>query len=307
MKTSLFVATLLSAIGTVLADRDIVELVDGQERVGSLNGRSGPFVSLIVMEGRSSAELRIHPDEIRLIRFSDTADRQVAIEQYATSDPYQSTSILERLVRAREPYIGLLSESEEILFAMLVESYIGSGRIADALDWAKLWRVKLKSAEAIRRIEELQILGAWSLGDAEEAAFYSRRWLDRANSAKETALPWATLAEVAIEEGNVEHALWLALNPIVFSFPDNPRFLDRAYETAIFAATQLDRQRFAAQLYSDMKDRNLSWPIDMKRSAFLSQFNSNSGLESMDPEQETRQLNRSLNESPRLRHVEGAP
>ncbi len=272
MKQLVSIMILIAGLMTALPASDSIELTNGKTLSGNLAGRQSIYVVLSLSEGQSEVEMRLKPDEIKRILFSDSTSKEEAIDQYPTSDPFQATTLLEKLARKRLPYMDLLSHSDELLFAMLLESYIQSGRADDALDRAKLWRTKLKSTEIVDQIDELQIIAAKNAGHLDEAIFYSKRWIDSGKPARETALPWSTLAEKSLNEGEIEEALWLALNPIVFTHPNTPRFLENAYEIAVFSAYQLDDLDYALQLYTDMKLRKLSWPIDSERANILTKL-----------------------------------
>ncbi len=302
----LFVSTvmLLTSLITAIPASDSIELTNGKSLSGNLAGRQSIYVVLAITEGQSEVEMRLKPDEIKRILFSDSSAKDEAIDRYAISDPYQVTTLLEKLVRKRLPYMDLLSHSDELLFAMLLESYIQSGRTVDALDRAKLWRTKLKTQEVVDQIDELQIIAAKNAGDLDEAIFYSKRWIDSGKPARETALPWSTLAEKSLNEGRIEEALWIALNPIVFTHPNTPRFLENAYEVAVFSAYQLDDFDYALQLYTDMKLRKLSWPIDSERANVLTK------LEHLQTTQTSRESHKDYstsNPSTGLLKVVGAP
>ncbi len=272
MKTFIWTTMLITRLFTAFSATDSVELANGKTVHGVLSGRQANYVVLSILEGQSEAELRISPDEIVSILFSDSALKDEAIRKYPASDPYQTTILLENLVRKRLPYLDLLSHSDETLLTMLLESYIHSGRASDALDRAKLWRTRLRAKEVIDQIDELQIVAAKNVGDLDEAAFYSKRWVDSGKSASQTALPWCILAEKSLNDDNFEDALWLALNPIVFTHPNAPRFIESAYEIAVFSAYQLNDYEYALKLYTDMRIRNLNWPIDSDKADILNQL-----------------------------------
>jgi len=269
MSRKIAILALLGCLAVTGNAADMIELASGKTVKGTLAGRQSIYVSLNLSEGASEAVVRLKPSEINRIHFSDSSERDEFLNRYSASDPYQATVLLERLVRNRLPYMDLLSRSDELLFTMLLESYIQSGRAEVALDRAKLWRTKLRSKDIIDQIEELQIMAATNTGDLDEASFYSKRWIDSGKSARETALPWNTLAEDALAQGAYESALWLSLNPIVFTHPHNPRFLANAYEIAIFSAYQLQEFNYARQLHSEMMLRNLTWPIESERADVL--------------------------------------
>ncbi len=260
---------LLLALSASLSFGDTIELKNGKTLNGDLNGRQAQFVSIIQTVDQSVIERRLAPEEISRIIFSDGQSKEEAIDRFNAGDPYQATILLETLIRTRIPYIELLTESDEALFVMLLDSYINTGRGSDCLDRAKLWRTKLQGPKTLQDIEELQIVAAWRLNRLDEAAFYAKQWIDGQRSAQETAIAWQALAEVAVTEGYTEAALWLALNPIVFSHPNQPRYLADAYEIAIFAAYELDRHAYAKRLLDEMKSRGLAWPIDSERSHIL--------------------------------------
>ena len=304
MKTFTWASILLTFLSTAFPETDSIELANGKTVHGVLSGRQSTYVALTISEGQSKAEIRLNPDEIVCIHFSDSDQKYEAIKQYPASDPYQTTILLESLVRKRLPYLELLSHSDETLFAMLLESYIQSGRASDALDRAKLWRTKLRENEVIDQLDELQIVAAKNVGELDEAVFYSKRWIDSGKSASRTALPWCVLAEKSLREGQTEDALWLALNPIVFTNPNTPRFIESAYEIAVFSAYQLNNYKYALQLYTDMKLRKLNWPIDSDKADILTKLENHDTIQSSNPWFEE---NSSSNASNELLKVVGAP
>lgn len=304
MNSFIQISMLFTVIYTPFLWGDTVELISGKALQGNLTGRQSIYVILASKVAQGEIVRRLKPDEIAHIHFSDSTTKQEVIDRYAATDPQQTTFLLESLVRRRLPYMDLLSHSDETLFAMLLESYINSGRANDALDRAKLWRTKLRFPDIVDQLDELQIVAARSSDHLEEAAFYSKRWIDAGKSARETALPWSVLAEKALIESQTEDALWLALNPIVFTYPAQPRFLENAYEIAIFSAFQLEDREYASTLYNDMRKRNLSWPINSERTYILDQLNLVGRKKSPNPSIVTERLSR---QSAILIRVRGSP
>ena len=304
MKTFTWASMLLAVLSAAFSASDSIELANGKTIHGVLSGRQSIYVALTISEGQSEAEIRLNPSDIIGILFSDSSLKDEVMKQYPASDPYQTTILLESLVRKRLPYLDLLSPSDETLFAMLLESYIQSGRASDALDRAKLWRTKLRANEVIDQLDELQIVAAKNIGNLEEAVFYSKRWIDSGKSAVQTTLPWCILAEKSLNEGQIEDALWLALNSIVFTHPNAPRFIETAYEIAVFSAYQLNEFEYALQLYTDMKLRKLNWPIDSDKADILTKLENHETIRSSHP---ALRENSSSNASNDLLKVVGAP
>ena len=253
---------------------DTVELKSGKTLKGELTGRRAQFVSVTSKEAQSEIERRLNIDDIRSIQFSDAYSKKEAIAHFNSANTYQATSSLEPLVNKRIPYLDLLSESDERLFVMLLESYLNTGRGDDCLEQAKLWRTKLRSPKTRDDIEELQMIASWEMDRREEAAYYAQRWIDYGKSAQESTFAWNVLAEIALETDKPERALWTALNSIVFSRPNLPRHLSQSYEIAIVAAFRNDHPLYAKELLEEMRTRDIPWPIDSQRAKVIEQLDS---------------------------------
>lgn len=243
---------------------DTIELVNGSLLKGELVGRSEGYVAIARIEGRSAIERRVQVEEIVSLDFSDAFSMQEAINAARSGSPSRALSLLEPLVKRRSAYIDLIGPSDQSLFALALEAYAQSGRENDCLEQAKLWLPKITHSDTREEIELLQIEAAWQIDRREEAAFYANRWIESGKSAQNNALAWRILAANALDAGDPEQALWIALNPIVFSRPKRPHYLDRSYEIAIVAARQLGHKDYAKNLLSEMRSRELPWPIDSK-------------------------------------------
>jgi len=260
---TLFFTLFFACLG-VSSLADTIELANGSLLKGELVGRSDGFVAIARIEGRSAIERRVKVEEIVSLDFSDAFSKQEAIDAARSGSPYRALSLLEPLVKRRSAYIDLIAPSDQSLFALALEAYAQSGRENDCLEQAKLWLPKITHSDTREEIELLQIEAAWQLDRREEAAFYANRWIESGKSAQNNALAWRILAANALEAGDPERALWIALNPIVFSRPKRPQHLDSSYEIAIVAASQLGRRDYAKNLLSEMRSRELAWPIDSK-------------------------------------------
>lgn len=274
---------------------DTIELTNGKIQKGELSGRRAQYVSITRKEAQSEIEIRVKPEDILRIQFSDAFSKQEAIDRFHSGDPSQAISLLEPLVKRRIPYLDLLSETDERLFVMLLESYVKTGRAADCLEQAKLWQTKLQAPQALTDIEELQIIASWQMQRPEEAAYYAQRWIDSGRSAEQSAIAWNVLAENALKAGDTRAALWTALNPIVFSRPNQPRHLAQTYEIAIVAANRMGYPRYAKELLEEMRSRGLAWPIDSQRVDTLQQ------LDAIEPKDTERFFSHPSSNSPQGR------
>jgi len=259
----------LAVIVPLVVSADTIELSDGRIVHGELAGSVGGYLSIIVGGPNTQAELRYRLGDIERIKFSDSTSRQDAIDGFSKRHPSESTAMLENLALKRLPYLESLHPKDEAIFTYLLESYILSGREVDALERAKLWLNKLPSSEAKLRVQELQIIAAWNLDRPSEAAYYGRHWIEAGQSCQTSALPWVTLANIAFIEEDYETALWIALNPIVFSPPSRPPYLEEAYAIAIISAFKTGETALARQLKSEMRDlefvlhKNFRWARPM--------------------------------------------
>lgn len=267
----------LAVIVPLVVSADTIELSDGRIVHGELAGSVGGYLSIIIGGPNTQAELRYRLGDIERIEFSDSITRQDAIDGFSKRHPTESTAMLENLALKRLPYLESLHPKDEAIFTYLLESYILSGREVDALERAKLWLNKLPSSEAKLRVQELQIIAAWNLDRPSEAAYYGRQWIEAGQSCQISALPWVTLANIAFIEEDYETALWIALNPIVFSPPLRPPYLEEAYAIAIISAFKTGETALARQLKSEMRDlefalpKNFRWAVPMNEAEGQSQ------------------------------------
>ncbi len=268
---------IITMVDPALAQSDRIVLASGKIVHGELAGIVGGYLSIIVQNSSNQAELRYRKDNIERIDFSDSLQRQDAIDRFSSRHPRQSAAMLEELALKRMPYLELLGPEDETVFTKLLESYILSRREEDALERSKLWLQKLPSGNAKLRTEEIQIQAAWKLDRASEAAYYSQRWIESGHSSKKTALPWVSLANAALIVEDYETALWTALNPIVFSPPSRPAYLEDAYAIAIISAINIGDPELAQQLKSELPNQRLSPPANSRWSKLIA--NAESRLE----------------------------
>lgn len=266
----------IAAIAPALLYSDTIELSDGRMAHGELAGSVGGYISIIVGNSSDQAELRYRLDTIERIQFSDSTSRLFAIDGFAKRDPRESTALLEDLALKRLPYLELLSPEDETVFTHLLESYILSGREIDALERAKLWLHKLPSNDAKHRTQELQMIAAWQLNRPSETAYYGKQWIEAGLSCQNTALPWVALANLAVIEEDYETALWVALNPIVFSLPSRPPYLEEAYAIAIISAFKTGERGLAHQLGSEMRDLKFVFPKNSRWPGLIAEADSQS-------------------------------
>ena len=265
-----------ATIVPLLAYSDTIILSDGKIARGELAGTVGGYISILVEDSNNHAELRYPIELVERIEFSDSIDRQSSADGFSSRHPKQSITQLEELALNRLPYLEMLEPEDESVFTLLLESYILSGKAEDALERAKLWLQKLRSDAAKLRALELQIIAAWKLGRANESAYYSEQWIDAGHSSQSTALPWVSLANLALIDEEYERALWLALHPIVFSPPSRPHYLEESYAIGIISAIKLGDAKQAQQLKTEMQAQSLSLPADSHWSVLLAQAESQS-------------------------------
>ena len=276
MNWLLFVLRAFAVTIPFFAHADTIKLGDGKIVHGELAGTVGGYISIIVEDSSNHAELRYRVELVERIEFSDSIDRQDAINGFSKRHPIQTTALLEKLALKRLPYLEILGSEDESVFTLLLESYILSAREEDSLERAKLWLQKLPSDEAKFRIQELQIIAAWKLNRVSESAYYSKQWIEAGHSSQKTALPWVSLANVALTEGDHETALWLALNPIVFSPPSKPSYLEEAYAIAIISALKLGDRTQAYQLKTEMQRRRFIIPTNSRWTVLIAEAESKS-------------------------------
>ena len=276
MKWPLFILRAFAATLPLLVYSDTIILSDGKILHGELAGTVGGYLSIVVEDSSNQAELRYRIELVERIDFSDSISRQDSIDGFSNRHPRQSIALLEELALKRLPYLEILGPEDAFVFTLLLESYILSGREEDALERAKLWLQKLPSEEAKLRIRELQMIAAWKLDRASDSAYYGRQWINAGYSCQNTALPWVSLANIALKEEDYETALWLALNPIVFSPPSKPSYLEDAYAIAIISAFKVGDGTQAHQLKTEMHAQRLTLPQNSRWSVLIAEAESQS-------------------------------
>lgn len=98
----------------------------------------------------------------------------------------------------------------------------------------------------------------------EDAEALARAWIEKRLLYGDSALGWVALAEILLYKQNPDHALLVALQPIVFSSHLPKDFLDQAYAFAIYAAGQLGDRQQARMLLDEMEERGISWPAQAR-------------------------------------------
>ena len=98
MNWLLFVLRAFADTIPLFAYSDTIKLSDGKIVHGELAGTVGGYISIIVEDSSNHAELRYRVELVERIEFSDSIDRQDAINGFSKRHPRQSTALLEKLV-----------------------------------------------------------------------------------------------------------------------------------------------------------------------------------------------------------------
>ena len=133
MNWLLFVLRAFAVTIPLFAHADTIKLGDGKTVHGELAGTVGDYISIIVEDSSNHAELRYRVELVERIEFSDSIDRQDAINGFSKRHPIQTTALLEKLALKRLPYLEILGSEDESVFTLLLESYILSAREEDSL------------------------------------------------------------------------------------------------------------------------------------------------------------------------------
>jgi hypothetical protein len=104
------------------------------------------------------------------------------------------------------------------------------------------------------------LAGNLALGFNAESKRLAEEWCAQADPSGGSALGWKVLAQLAYDGGDFDRALWVSLQPVVFSSFLPMTHLEDCYALAVAAAHRLDDNTLADRLYRDMRARELAWP-----------------------------------------------
>ena len=271
MNRLLYILRAFAATIPLFAYSDTIILSDGKTVHGELAGTIGGYLSIIVEDSSNHAELRYRVELVERIEFSDSIDRQDTIDGFSKRHPIQSTALLEELALKRLPYLEILGSEDEPIFTLLLESYILSGRKRMPLR-GEAWLQKL-----LRRGEA----SPTRTPDCRRLETKPRESVTTEDSGSMQAIPpkdrfaMGFVSQHRPCRRGSRNAL-VTLNPIVFSTPSRPSFLEDAYAIAIISAFKLGDETQAHQLKTAMQKRRFTLPANSRWPVLVAEAESQS-------------------------------
>lgn len=244
---------------------DLLSLLQGTYDVRLTTGRvfSGELADLseermILRQGNAEFPFRLA--QIDRIRFPGNSLLESVEEYLAENNPLAASRLLEAMVRQRRPFLPRLIEDQLRPFLLLVEIYLLTDEEMRALELIEEIRPFLTDRQTLAQLDEQIMTAFFQLGRTGEASRMAHEHVRAQGRYGSSALGYALLTELHLQKGEAEAALWLALQPILFSNDLLMQGLDRMYGLALEACMLLDEQAQALALLAEMEDRQITWP-----------------------------------------------
>ncbi len=183
----------------------------------------------------------------------------LASDLYENGDFKECINILENLYKQRYIYFDLFKENELSEFLTLLSAQVETKNYTGAIALADNLLTHLKSDSMIDEINSQVLLCYYQLNLYEDASIQAKKLLHKKNVI-ENAISWWVLAQINFENKKPDAALWLCLQPIVFSSYMPIKYLEHCYSLAIAIYLEKDEPEKAKRLFFEMNERNLPWP-----------------------------------------------
>ncbi len=231
---------------------DVVLLESGAEIRGKLSGWNAGYVSINIGRTGESVERRVKQEEIRELSFDDHENRAKATSFLNNEEFEDVLPILEDLAAKRAVYLSLLHEAQEEWLVKYLETCLAMNRNEEVIQRAKLWETGITSDKIRNSVIKIKIQSALKLERFDEAAVYGKNWIDEGVSSREGMIAWIALAHQAVNNNRFRDALWLSLQPIVFSDIFARDEIAECYAIALKSAMALDQAPYSKSLYEEM-------------------------------------------------------
>jgi hypothetical protein len=240
-------------VRTTTADRTFRGLLDGIH-----DGR------LRIRLARDGGEIvySFSRDEIARLVLPGIETETRALESWDRGDAAAALPLLDALGRQRIRYLPFLDEAQRRPVVVLVEAHEQVGDPHAAIGFARRLETVDLSARERSRLRDAVLRAHARLDHGAELVRLAEAWCAEADPDGPSALGWSILARHALQTGSAERALWIALQPVVFSDHRPKTALDICYAVAVAAADNLGDDAHARTLATEMRLRGLAWPSD---------------------------------------------
>lgn len=238
-----------------------VELHDGRIHSGQPVAFRDDRLYLRTRLGAGEVERGFSRPEIARLHFPGETVAEETARLLSDENRIDALPLLEALWRQRAPFLSLLEKETLQLLAALPESYLDSDDFYGAIAFAnRLLPHLTDDRQTAGRLQEAILLSHLHLKMYEETRHMAEDWIRQAENPPNSALGWRILAELALQEHNLDEVIWLSLQPIAFTGPDPMPHLDHCYALAIHAYHAQEKTTQAAVLFSEMQSLGILWP-----------------------------------------------
>lgn len=169
---------------------------------------------------------------------------------------------LRALTLQREAFLPWLTEEQLWPFRQFVPVLLQLEEPDEAISMVGMLRPFLSDPEEIQHMDEQILLAQFQLGNDEFVQREALEHVNRNGPYAPSMLGYYLLIERHLRFSEYEEALWLALQPILFSHQIIPDWLPEIYTRAIQAALALEDDFQVLTLFVEMEERGLPWPED---------------------------------------------
>ncbi len=237
---------------------------------------------MTIVEGKGEISITLPWDRIQRVNLPEVdwgKNMEGRLKEQSARD------VLENLRRGYEawiPLMPLMKEDQLIPLLNLVRLEASAGSGWNALQLARLLERKIETPAVLNELQQwiLRLLRDLS---PDEAMLYAESWVAAKPWYKGRLFGYWALADIELQRGNAEKALWVSLEAIVCGGGISEAWLSHCYVAAMAAGLQLQELDLAGRLLKEMTDRQIVWPDSLPEiyQAVLFWAQSNQGDESI--------------------------
>lgn len=242
------------------SEKATVTTKSGRTYEGLLSGFDDGRLSIRVATDGGEVGYSLSAEEIEAFIVPGAGTEAEANDLISSGHTAEALPLLAALARQRSPYLPLLDRDQSQPLFALVELAGSEGDPHTAIGYARMLLPYAETPEDRTILREAILQSHLRLGLDDEARKLAREWCRAADPTGPSAFGWSVLARLDFEDGDFAHALWLALQPIVFASHLPTKHLDECYAIAIAAADRKREAKEARALLAEMRQRGLAWP-----------------------------------------------
>lgn len=241
-----------------------VKLVNKRTIPGHSINVSGEEIQIGTSEGAGEIIYTFQTNEVHSFKIPGDSYKTVVVEWIEAGETEKAIELLKLLYQQRVQLIPLLPASESNFFTYYVDLILESDNPARAIAITEILRPQIENPAAIRALDDAILESYYTLELYDQATPLAVAWVEQRSAYERSALGYYVLSADALRKEAYDEAIDLALQPIVFSSPITTEKIAHCYAVAISAALGLRDKDYAATLYREMLERDLSWPENDK-------------------------------------------